>query len=262
MKNVAIYLMGGLGNQLFQYFHALKLKEEENTVYLLADWFAKPKQPGTTLREFHLHGLPQIDLPIVFSSDLLERGYIMSPYGFEEFSDKLVEFKMGYFQNASDMPTQGSLENFYRTMPTNSRFAEITSIHIRLGDYVKLGWRIPVKYYENIFAANPDTRFVVFCEDEAETRQFLSGIKYNNYVFANEIDAELGNNPVADFIAMGSSMRCFGSNSTFSYLAGLAVGFRGGAYISPNNQYWDWFDQDRMVSGRSLLDYRFITREN
>ena len=262
MKNIAIYLMGGFGNQLFQYLHALKHKEEGNSVCLLADWFAKPKQPETTLRELQLHRLPQVDLPIVFSSDLLERGCIISPYGFEEFSDKLIEFRMGYFQNASDMPSQGSLENFYRAMPSNDKFTGITSIHIRLGDYVNLGWALSVKYYEGIFRSNPDTQFVVFCEDRVETQQFLSETKCSNYIFAKEIDSGVGDDPIADFIAMGSSIRCFGSNSTFSYLAGLAVGFRGGSYISPNHQYWEWFDQGRMVSGKSLLDHRFITREN
>ena len=76
------------------------------------------------------------------------------------------------------------------------------------------------------------------------------------------LDSGIGDDPMADFIAMGSSIRCFGSNSTFSYLAGLAVGFRGGSYISPNYQYWDWFDRNRHASGTSLLDYDFITREN
>jgi hypothetical protein len=262
MKNIAVYLMGGFGNQLFQYLHALKLKKGGDKVHLLADWYVKPMPPGTTIRELNLHRLPQVEIPIVFSSDFLERGYILAPFEFDSYDEKLMQFKVGYFQSVSEMPSKEILKNFYAELPVNQKFVGLTVMHLRLGDYVKLGWALPIEYYDNIFRNNPDTQFTIFCEDESETREFLSKLSYKNYLFAKEIDPSMGSDPLADFIALSSARCCYGSNSTFSYLAGLAVGFNGGSYISPNNQYWDWFDRDRLISGLSLLDYDFITRES
>lgn len=262
MRNIAVYLMGGFGNQLFQYLHALKLKNEGHRVHLLADWFVKQKPVGTTLRDFHLYRLPQIEIPIVFASDFLERGCILSPFEFKEFDEKLIQFKVGYFQSASEIPDAEILKDFYMKMPVNSKLNGLTAIHIRLGDYVKLGWSLPVEYYDSIAKKNPNTTFIVFCEDEIETRKFLKNTHLKNYIFAREIDHDLGVDPISDFIAMGSSEFFYGSNSTFSYLAGLAVGFRGGSYTSPDNQYWDWFDRDGLATGKSLLSHNFIVKEN
>jgi hypothetical protein len=262
MKNIALYLMGGLGNQLFQCLHAIKLKEEGNSVRLLADWFTKPKPPGTTFRELCIHKLGDIDLPITFTADLLEQGHIISPHGFgpEPYNEKLIEFKWGYFQNALDLPSSERLVKFYSSLPINKKFSDLKTMHIRLGDYIKLGWALPKEYYQNIFKNNPKINFVIFCENEAETENFLHDLVCKNYIFANEVDPSLGKDAVSDFIAMSSSSELFGSNSTFAYLAGLNVGFRGGLYMSPNNNYWEWFDQERHKTGKSLLDYSFIKK--
>jgi hypothetical protein len=261
MFNIAVYLMGGFGNQLFQYFHAIKLQEEGYRVCLLGDWFIKTK-PSVTARELEIHKLPNFEIPIILASDLIEQGYTLAPFKSEVQNEKLVQYKYDYFQNASEMPSAEWLQNFYTLLPINPKFIGLTTMHIRLGDYIKLGWNLPVQYYENIFLNNPEATFVIFCENQVETRFYLRMVNSKNYIFADMVDPDIGNDVLSDFFAMSSSKIIFGSNSTFSYLSGLAVGFRGGIAHTPTSHYWEWFDKERLTTGKSLFDYKFITMIN
>ena len=264
MKNIGIYLMGGLGNQLFQYLHAVKLKDEGHTVYLFADWFFKHHPSGTTIRELLMHRFPWIEIPIVQVCDFLESGYMIIPLGQNCKHSKLIQYECGYFQNLSEIASKERLQNIFSNLPKNNKFFGLTTMHIRLGDYVKLGWSLPIRYYENILNNNPDTMFVIFSENQSETVSFLRQINYQNYIFANEVDDTLQDDPISNFIALGSSKILYGANSTYSYLSGLNVGFNGGSYVAPDHKYWNYgdFDLDKAITGKSLFDFDFISRIN
>jgi hypothetical protein len=264
MKNIGIYLMGGLGNQVFQYLHAVKLKDEGCAVYLFADWFFKQHPSETTIRELLMHRFPRIEIPIVQASDFLEGGYMIMPFGQNHNHPKLIQYECGYFQNLSEIASKERLQNIFSNLPKNNKFIGLTAMHIRLGDFVKLGWSLPIWYYENILNNNPDTVFVIFSENQAETVSFLRQIKYRNYIFASEVDGTLQDDPISNFIALGSSKILYGANSTYSYLSGLSVGFNGGSYVAPDHRYWNYgnFDSDKALTGKSLFDFDFISRIN
>ena len=229
MSRISVSLEGGIGNLLFQYSAALKLRDQLNFKVSLQEL-----SPGLKLRLEKYVG--EID----FMTLRNERKFDSAPTGklnrlttkwVPDFSpskepySKRVRFLKGYFQHPSWY--EDSLENVLKKLDTHRESASLhtpknlTAIHLRRSDYVRLGWDLPMSYYDKALAIDSNINqgpIAVFSDDKIvsdlfEHRLSTAGLTiYNN----DEIRAPSAFN---DFFTIANSQRIVMSNSTFCWWA-------------------------------------------
>lgn len=98
-------------------------------------------------------------------------------------------------------------------------------IHIRRGDFIKLGWELPLGYYENacknVVESNQEAHFFVVSDDILWCQENEKKLGFN---LAKETTYISGNMNGKDYIDMQLLSMCRGmimSNSSFCYLAAL-----------------------------------------
>lgn len=264
----AVYMMGGLGNQIFQYLFALQLRERSGLpVLMLADWYQSNALIGRDLnRPLLLQKLRGINLPISTLGLAAEAG-VSFPciYRFEDEGgsenwpslDRGNVLAIGYFQSVASMPSVSSMDKFCSEamlgVPANS--SNTVAIHLRLGDYRLIQNVLPVlpvSYYESALLRMPRSdRYLVFAEDVQEAREYLEPLS-KRYDFEFKIPSD----SVDDFLALASSSAIIGANSTFSYVAGLMAARRGARVVMPLAGYWHGPEyQGEVAKKEGLLRY-------
>lgn len=179
---VVIRLMGGLGNQMFQYafgcalgetlgrrvkFDLTKFDEEKKTI---ADVRTKENKEGVVVRDYALDVFRRhIPLagPFTFWLCKCFGGRVNEPLdSFRKMDESLVRRKRsgvwkGYFQNegyfkairpylesAFTFPAFDVDDTFNQTALMDIRLCdESVFVHVRRGDFVSLGWQLPTSYY-------------------------------------------------------------------------------------------------------------------
>jgi hypothetical protein len=271
MNYAGVYLMGGLGNQLFQYLFALKLSQRSDlSVVLLLDWFqGNQLLKRAADRPLQITQVLQPALPMTTLGLSAESGVIFSKLhrfeqqgGMQGLDTSHLEntLCMGYYQRAQAMPSRAVLENCLRqigasdfsTVSQSNDHLSIVALHVRLGDYLKLQHLLPVlpvEYYAKALRRLPHAeRYLVFAENAQEAADFLQPIAGQ---FAFEFVPP--GNPADDFCKLASMPAVIGANSTFSLLAGWAARLRGARVVMPVSRLWHGAGHDADIAGKQSL---------
>lgn len=191
---ISCSLSGGLGNQLFQIFTTIasSIKLCRKCVFLYEDFtkgcairptywntFLKPIKymatfplppTSTIIREKHYHYEELDFIKIRENAPIMLNGYFQSYKYFDEYQTTL--FKLIHLEEARE-----KVVKMYHCLNMNGEkyenFEEMTSMHFRIGDYIKypdIHPILPYDYYYNslLFIKKNDsnTNVLYFCEDE------------------------------------------------------------------------------------------------
>lgn len=240
MVQLAINLDGGIGNLLFQYSAAITLQKrfgyevtfieitpglnKRLETYIGKTGFATLECPPNSTSRF------TTDKPFsrIAHKSMVNR---VTTKWTPEFSiceapfSKRVRYLKGYFQHPSwfaeskDLVLQKldlNLKILNNNLPEN-----LTSIHLRRSDYVRLGWDLPLSYYESAIAFDEKIKegpVAIFSDDQIvstlfEDRLLTAGID----VYKQE--SVSSQSALNDFVTISNSSRIVMSNSTFSWWA-------------------------------------------
>jgi hypothetical protein len=246
MVQLAINLDGGIGNLLFQYSAALALQNRfgyevsfiEVTpglnnrleTYIGKNEFATSECPSNAKRPSRSKQRLITDRPL---SRLAHKAIVnrLTTKWTPEFSrceapfTKRVRYVKGYFQHPSWFTESKDL--VLKKLDSNLKVLEnrapenLTSIHLRRSDYVRLGWDLPLSYYEKAIAFDEKIKrgpVAIFSDDRIvsklfEERLLAAGINVHQ---RESMDHQSALN---DFVTISNSSRIVMSNSTFSWWA-------------------------------------------
>lgn len=161
--------------------------------------------------------------------DVYYHGYWINKNWFARYQD--IFLKEFAFPDIADPVNKGYLENIENS--------DSVSLHIRRGDYVKLGWAFSGEIYKKIIGqfleqASGEWKLFVFSDDIAwckENHKDLGLDAFREVVFIE------GNMSGKNYIDLQLMSRCKGmilSNSAFSYLAAL-LNARKTFWLNPTN---------------------------
>lgn len=251
-----VKLSGGLGNQMFQYAFGVALRHAGQEVFYDATWFEmvnNSKKSRATKRNYDLEvfnaevslATPSqikacrqdrilgLNLPSFLTHVIKEK--CAGSYYCEFLSVAEDAYFAGVFANNCyfDDYRRELLQAFSLKEPmseaNNNLLQEITctnsvSIHIRRGDYVKLGLTCNLDYYyqaiEYIASRVDDAHFYIFSDDVAWVKENLKISNPHTFVEIND-----GNTGYCDLELMKNCQHNITANSTFSWWAG---------YLNPN----------------------------
>lgn len=239
-----VKVMGGLGNQLFQYAFS-KYLEKYGPVGLDIDFYTSEDNHTEDIppREFLLD---RFDIDFTITD---EKHDIVNEEDFtdQEYHDK---YFWGYWQDTEysrELYLPLKIKDEYITDEVREIEEEITKksfynvgIHVRRGDYVKLGWALDMDYYKRAMDFNKEKlhnpRFYVFTDD----------VEYCEEHFPDCHIISIG--PIEDFYLFSKCNYKIIANSTFSFWA-AAYGV-GRAIIQPID--WKYTDNPPRLYGRFM----------
>ena len=267
MATAVIY--GGLGNQLFKYFAALKLSKLHGTnLYLDLSWYsdATQKQIGTNRRLFELNEFPNITLNLKSPSRLrvlvlnsLQKKFpieIQSTLGIVSdsnyFQVKRFVISRGNFENFDYLPDLKILQNALSVDKNSNSWLDKTlalaqlekpiCIHVRMTDYRKFNSIydvLSIGYYtsalKRIQSMIGESPIWLFSDNPHSARDFLkSRIKINRIMPLSSQSSS-----VDTMVAMSSCRAIISANSTFSWWAGLRGSIYGTAEVVVQPKVYD-----------------------
>ena len=244
MKNnniVKIYLVGGLGNNLFQIFYASLLKKNGYQVILFdnllySSFFTKIM--GWTIHDSELHHFNiEFDIkknPIIyfimdffrlFISRIILKPFLGANYS-SDFNDNLDLFsdpfklQSGYFQEhkylkideLKEFAKSCSIKNDTKSKENNE---EKAAIHIRGGD--KSETNFIFTFYNKCIVNLKNKKSFIYTNDKIFAKSILENIKKDNkdFIFSNN------NKAIEDFISIAKSSEIICADSTFSFWAAI-----------------------------------------
>jgi hypothetical protein len=257
-----VVLKGGLGNQLFQYFAALKFAENtEQKIEFNLNWF-KHRESITSPRSFELGEIidtsaVEEDKLNVFRLGLLDRfssyfakfGLIVSESNFDQLkSENKVQRNLylnGYFQEIRFLGSNlYNLENFIEIKnwepEVKDKMHEISdryqvALHLRLGDYVDSElFHVISKTYireclNKIDHQKNHLEVLVFSDSPDKARAYLPEVEKIEFIIVPK-------NSFTDpqtLILMSKFKNLILSNSTFSWWAGALASSAGNNVYAP-----------------------------
>lgn len=248
-----VKLSGGLGNQMFQYAFGMALSHAGHEVLYDAFWFEeinKSTKARATKRNYELKVF-NVDVPFASRSQIEK----CSNKGLQGFIPKFLTGRTGrvikencafsYYEEflsvkddayfAGVFANNCYFDNYRRELlqafslkdkmseANNAMLQEITgtnsvSVHIRRGDYVKLGLTCNLDYYYQainyINSKVEDAHFYIFSDDVAWVKDNL---KFDNpHTFVDINDGKTG---FCDLELMKNCSHNITANSTFSWWA-------------------------------------------
>lgn len=263
-KYKIVKLMGGLGNQMFQYAFGKALEQKTNTKVLYdKTWFEEAKKDivsnghnsnGVKIRPYDLDVF-NLDLDFANTEQINKnKNFTAAEKNAFAFDKRLFKKKYGYFDGYYQ--NEEYLINITELIKKDFSFPEISVkdkfnnniaekikscanpvfIHIRRGDYLNLaGWTLSDSYYHNavqeIVKRIEDPTFFVFgqdCEDYIKNELGLTC----NYEYVGNHNSEQGN----DYIDMQLMSMCkhgIIANSTFSWWAAWLIDNKNKVVIAP-----------------------------
>lgn len=273
-----IRICGGLGNQMFQYAFGVAIKNQGNFVLYDTSWFGEKRSKNTTPRKLELTHFTG-NLPVASASKMrhvsgIYWGRIKIPKFIRPFFSHIYREKteknsvcymdfMNVKGNAFFAGTfaHPSYFNAYRkeileaftlktplTQPNKEMFKKIkscqaVSIHIRRGDYVKLGWVCGLDFYYNAIAQikgqvkNP--HFFIFSDDISWARENLKTTDAHTFVDIND-----GDTGYFDMELMKNCQHNIIANSTFSWWAAYLNENPDKIVIEPQVDYTPQVDEE------------------
>lgn len=263
-----VKLSGGLGNQMFQYAFGQALKNAGHEVLYDAGWFEdvnKSKKSRATKRNYELGVFKAaVDLATpkqvaacrnenfllpkflrrLFSRVIREK-YAYSYY--EEFlSVKEDAYFTGVFANASyfydlrgelikAFSLKDEMSDANKEMLGKIKNTQSVSIHIRRGDYVKLGLTCNLDYYYQAMAyinsQIKDAHFYIFSDDVKWVKENLKIDKPHTFVDIND-----GSTGYCDLELMKNCRHNIAANSTFSWWASYLNQNPGKIVLAPKDK--------------------------
>jgi hypothetical protein len=249
-------IIGGLGNQMFQYAIGRAVAHKNSDILKLdIRGFARYKlHSGYILNAFNIdekiadiNDIKRLGYRNRFLRRLAKMGifnykkstfYAEKPEYESKFDEKVFSYKdvylYGYWQNEKyfldirDILINeftlkkpiGKNADKYMSLITNTNSV---SIHVRMGDYLELGWFIGIEYYKRalkcICNKVTDPTFFIFSND-------IEWCKENLNFIDNPVFVENTANELEDFELMKNAKHNIIANSTFS---------RWAAWLNTNN---------------------------
>ncbi len=229
-KKTKIFLMGGLGNNLFQLSFAENLKQDgheiqyntfllnENVITQKIGWSIFPTGDlklllkGESVEET-CSIIDLIYLIIIFFFNSVGIVDISSPSLKKIFFGRAI----GYWQRGIDVN-----RNFLKTVKNtmlknngiNTKVLETHNnvIHLRLGDF-KTEDQLTMNYYAEAIALIGETKYTVVTNDRSVITKLRTVISGKDFILAK------GKSVADDFYIMASANKLIMSNSTFCYWA-------------------------------------------
>lgn len=252
-RKIRVKIEGGLGNQMFCYACAYALSKQNNTELIL-DTTSYLKDHDYCQRRFELNNFNITNKEIIkykniFSSYidkiliLLKYKKLNEPKNIINISKNI--YLSGFNQRYKIFDSyKNELKNEF-TLKTISKELndeidkykdlETISLHLRFGDYVKIGCSIKEEYYINALNKLDELidiknkTILVFSDDLNKTKETLKNLKYN-FVYINHLrDTE-------QFELMKRCKHHIISNSTFSYWAAYLND--EGVVVAPKINNW------------------------
>ena len=242
--NVVI-MTGGMGNQMFQYAFAKNLERKTGRKSVFYNYIQK--------REYSLgvFGI-NVEFDNYINLNSLEHVAEHADFVYDEtlFNKKKPSFYNGYFQNekyfkdikwlikrAFRFPKLAKDDTFNRNLLNKIKKAKNpVFIHIRRGDYIKLGWQLPADYYRDavkyILEHVDEPTFFVFGIDSSDfiKNELKLNVPYYVVGAKNNRDKQ----DWKDMYLMSECKHGIIANSTFSWWAAwLGPHQRGGIVVSP-----------------------------
>ena len=250
---IYVDISGGLGNQLYKYATGYSVAKETGQELVLD----KTLLDTVDFRNYELDGLKvqrREDISWNYKTDLLDRAIfnrirrlantnhaflVKEDRGFCEFYPEI--FDIG--KKKKDIYLMGGWQNYrhfqkYKTdicrmcVPSfqlkketldilnNITSSESVAIHIRRGDYVKLGITLDKNYYlQALRIAKEKLKkpiFFVFSEDIEFCKELFSGIETDDVFYVEHREER---NTIADFYLMRKCKHQIIANSSFSWWA-------------------------------------------
>jgi Glycosyl transferase family 11. len=267
---IIVKLIGGLGNQLFQYAAAYSLSRVHQTnLKIDITAFKDYKLRSPELEKFNL------DLQYATSNEinnLKTRGFIDKLINFissekrkKEYKEKFFHFDNKFFQLGSNVYLSGYFQSekyFYNVKEelrnklnlsllnyrvSNTILNDINSnnsiaIHVRISDYAKpenneyhgilssVYYKAAIQYLQNKF---PHSKYYVFSDDLEKANQLFENINIIKYQLI-----ETGNS-LTDFYLMSQCKHNIIANSSFSWWAAWLNPNPDKMVIAPKN----WFNK-------------------
>lgn len=264
---VGVWILGGVGNQLFQFASAYALAREKGYVLILdrnfkgyfrdeelsklginfTNW--EGNQPS--FNKFDLKYSPYkiiIEKDFSFDASIFEisesvylYGYWCSPKYFEKYKSEIQE--LVHFSNIQNDYINNSYKNITEL---NS-----VSLHLRRGDYnTPLGITsfglLGIDYYERarelILRSVPNANFFIFSDDVLIAKELFR--HWTNCIFVGP------NSSLEDLYLMTLAQNHIIANSTFSWWGAYLSKNSAGIKIAPRH----WFTKETTISHKYLLD--------
>lgn len=209
--------MGRLGNQLFQMAATIGLALRHGDKFMFPAWgyvndFAVPSGSFGVYRNgptFNENGFAY--KPIPYSAGLNLNGYFQSAKYFADFDAEIRR----YFRCRTVVPMMDG----------------VVGVHIRRGDYVRLGeYHTNIfdgNYYERAIAEVSGNKYMIFSDDIEWCKKRFVG---DRYIFAS-------GGEISDFGLMASCEHNIIANSSFSWWAAYLNENPGKKVVAP----LDWF---------------------
>ena len=238
---ISCKLTGGLGNQMFQIAatHALALRNNDTAGFDLEGCYT-PNQgnPSTKYRNNVLAKISDFKGPyrvsyseprfgyeeLPYAPNLLLEGYFQSEKYFIDYKNEILDLFV-----IPDIDLIGDIFNNRRESKGN-----ITSVHIRRGDYLKnLDFHQPcsVDYYKTAIESIGDSNFLIISDDINWCKENFKGenIFFSDYKFNNEL---------WDFTIMCLSDNNIIANSSFSWWGAYLNRNPNKKIIAPKKENW------------------------
>lgn len=230
MKKIKIFLIGGLGNNLFQLSYGENLKKEGFNVQY--NTFLKEKNVFTSILGWTIH--PSGDLDSLLEDDevskninLIDFSYLLFVYLFKALN--LVDFQtscknkifwgrgIGYWQKYVPLDI-GFIKKVKKSMLDSvlhfSEFSKAENVlHVRRGDFQSAD-QLSIEYYRNALNRLKEKKYTLVTDDKSIIDEFRN-------VFKNEFDFQLSTakSLSQDLSIIANSNKLIMSNSTFCYWA-------------------------------------------
>lgn len=237
---IVVRLMGGLGNQMFQWAYAKRLSEQNGERLYLDLSFLNSEIPGVTKRKYSLGKFPGFSEAEMTRAVVDGRQFVTitdDNAGFV-YDEKLNYFLNGYFQNERHfLDSAASIRSaFARPDGLMERFGvteNSVSLHVRRTDYLSSNGFHPVQdvdYYTTALAeVGMYDKLFVFSDDPEWCVQ--------NLPFENMVLVE-GNDDVVDMWLMSLCRDNIIANSSFSWWGAWLNENRSKKVVYPKN----WFN--------------------
>jgi hypothetical protein len=252
-KRIIVRLAGGLGNQIFQIGASLLLSKKSNIKTIILD-DSKLKNYGTkrTNDLLSFFDFDKIECEILWQSSKITNLRVSKflplkiPYypfisdaNFQKSLSKpnpIFMFLDGYFQNCLTQPDFDCEIKILKDILKQNNIQEKNGciLHIRGGDFVKLGWNSvaskeyyfkAIKLIENKYR---ERNFYVVTDDKKYAMDILNELNIN-YKF-------IGGNIIEDFYLLGKFKYRILSSSTFAIWASALGENNESIVIAP--KYW------------------------
>ena len=248
---IVVRILGGLGNQMFQYAYAKALEQKGFNVKLDISKFKKYKlHGGYQLNKFDIDINVADTLPILLGKIGVKKSLKEKSLLFDKnlLSLNGNEYVKGYFQTEKYFLEirEILLKNFkinQKIAPSTKKYADAIlsykntcSLHIRRGDYItdkkanSVHGTCSLEYYkeaiEIILKQNLDTHFFIFSDDIAWTKENL---KIENAIFIEHKTI-----PHEDIYLMSLCKNNITANSSFSWWGAWLNNHKSKTVIAPN----------------------------